>query len=109
MLRKLQDEQREWSQYNFGKSPSWMPFFGLVEELGELAHSHLKMAQGIRQNENHEAKAKDAVGDIVIFLSDYCNANGYDLEEIVRETWDSVKVRDWRKYPDTGMPAGSEK
>jgi len=100
MLKKLQDEQRPWVAYNFGDRPSWMPLLGVVEELGELAHAYLKRAQGIRTSENHTENAKDAVADIVIFLADYCSAEGFDLEAIVQETWDKVKQRDWKKNPD---------
>lgn len=42
MLRKLQEEQKPWVKHNFGDRPSWMPLLGAVEELGELAHAHLK-------------------------------------------------------------------
>lgn len=101
MLRKLQDEQRPWVKHNFGARPSWMPLLGIMEELGELAHSHLKQAQGIRSHEDHEAMAKDAVADIVIFLADYCSARDFDLESLVSETWAEVKKRDWKKNPET--------
>ncbi len=47
-------------------------------------------------------KAKDSVGDIIIYLSDYCNQMGFDLDKIVRETWERVKKRDWRANPKTG-------
>lgn len=99
MLRKLQDEQRPWVQHNFGDRPSWMPLLGVMEEVGELAHAHLKKAQGIRTNEDHDAKAADAVADIVIFLADYCSTVGIDLESVVLETWAEVRKRDWKANP----------
>lgn len=104
MLRKLQDEQRPWVKHNFGDRPSWMPILGAVEELGELAHAHLKKAQGIRLGEDHDAKAKDAVADVVIFLAAYCSAEGYDFEAVVQETWDKVKQRDYKADPIGGTP-----
>lgn len=106
MLRQLQDEQRPWVKHNFGDRPSWMPLLGIMEELGELAHAHLKMAQGIRTSEDHLAKAKDAVGDIVVFLADYCSAMGFDLETLVEETWEKVKKRDWKADPQKGKDGG---
>jgi NTP pyrophosphatase (non-canonical NTP hydrolase) len=102
MLRRLQEEQKGWVAHNFGERPSWWPLLGVMEELGELAHAHLKGVQGIRTGENHEAAAKDAVADIVIFLADYCTAEGIDFEEVVRETWEQVKKRDWRADPVSG-------
>lgn len=101
MLRKLQDEQKPWVLHNFGERPAWMPLLGAMEELGELAHAHLKEAQGIRNTEDHVANAKDAIADIIIYLADYSSARGFDLEEIVKSTWDQVKKRDWKKNPDT--------
>ena len=103
MLRKLQDEQRPWVKHNFGDRPSWMPLLGAMEELGELAHAHLKDAQGIRQGEDHKAAAQDAIADIVIFLADYCSAQGYDFESIVKTTWESVRQRDWKADPVGGV------
>ncbi len=98
-LRELQAEQVPWVKHNFGDRPSWMPLLGAVEELGELAHAHLKQAQGIRVSEDHDAKAKDAVADVVIYLADYCTARGFDLQSLVLETWDRVKQRDWKAHP----------
>jgi len=97
-LRQVQDEQVPWVNHNFPGRPAWQPLLGAVEELGELAHAHLKADQEIRGTaEEHEEAAKDAVGDIVIFLADYCTARGWDMEDIVTETWNSVKMRDWAK------------
>jgi len=96
MLRKLQDEQRPWVEHNFGERPSYWPLLGVVEEVGELCHAHLKHEQGIRTNEDHDAAKRDAVGDIVIYLSDYCSAEGIDLQAAVEETWAEVSKRDWK-------------
>ncbi len=53
------------------------------------------------------AERKDAVGDIVIYLSDYCYRNGFDLGTITQETWAKVSQRDWRKNPvDAAEKAG---
>ena len=102
MLRKLQQEQKEWSNYNFSNRTNYQPLLGIVEEVGELAHAHLKFEQNVRINEDHLAKKKDAIGDIVIFLSDYCTMNNIDFQEAVELTWNDVKTRDWIKYPKNG-------
>lgn len=104
LLRKLQHEHKAWQAYNFGTQEASDIFIGIVEEVGELAHSHLKQKQGIRSNEDHEAKSKDAIGDMCIFLANYCNLRGYDLHEIIETTWSEVSKRDWIKYPNTGRP-----
>ena len=102
-LRQLQREMREWSERNFGEQPSYQPLLGVVEELGELAHAQLKEEQGIRTNENHIEDAQDAVGDLLIFLMNYCSSRGWDVQEILERTWDSVKQRDWKKNPENGV------
>ena len=102
MLRKLQEEQVEWVKHNFGDRPAYWPLLGIFEEAGELAHAFLKREQGIRLNENHDEAIKDAVGDIVLFLSDFCQAEGIDFQSVVENTWNEVKKRDWKKNVNTG-------
>ena len=47
-FKQLQKEQIEWSARNFPDNEPWMPLLGIQEEVGELSHSFLKSAQGIR-------------------------------------------------------------
>lgn len=107
---QLQLEHYSWVQYNFpeqlhDENRALDGFIGTVEELGELAASILKLRQGIRgTKEEWKKKQKDAVGDIVIFLTSFCASNGLDLQECVEIAWSEVKERDWVKYPKTGMP-----
>jgi NTP pyrophosphatase (non-canonical NTP hydrolase) len=98
-LSTLQIDLEPWVAHNFGERPSWQPLLGLQEELGELSHAYLKRAQGIRTNEDHNAGIRDAVADLVIFLADFCNAEGIDLEREVALTWAKVSQRDWKKNP----------
>ena len=71
--------------------------------MGELAHAHLKDLQGIRgTHDEHMDNAKDAVADTIIFLSDYCTAMGFDLQDVMEKTWAMVKQRDWRSDPQNG-------
>ena len=103
MLRTLQNEVEKWADHNFGDKRD--PFFGVVEEVGELSHAILKKKQEIRGTaKEHEDAITDAVADIVIFLSDFCALHDIDFESCVLETWDKVKKRDWKKYPKTGFP-----
>lgn len=102
-IKQIQDAHREWLNRNFGDKTGdgvaqLEQFLGITEELGELAHALLKGRQGIRGSaEKHEAAAKDAVGDIFIFLSGFCCRKGWDLQEIIEETWAEVSQRDWTK------------
>ena len=103
-LARLQREQKVWAYHNFGPQRRYESLLGIVEELGELAHAHLKQEQGIRGVGDKEAQAKDAIGDMVIFLVGYCNSRGYNLQQIIGETWAEVRRRDWKLYPETGLP-----
>ena len=69
-FKTIQKKQNKWQKINFPNTKNYQPLLGVVEEVGELSHSHLKMEQGIRgSEEGHIAKIKDAIGDIVIFLA----------------------------------------
>jgi len=99
-LRRIQKEQAEWSLRNFGERPSYQPLLGIAEEVGELCHAHLKNEQGVRMTEDHEANKRDAVGDIMIYLMDYCSKEGFDVTQCLVETWNKVRQRDWVANPD---------
>lgn len=102
-FRRLQDEQRPWVAHNFPNHDSQDPLLGAVEELGELAHAHMKLKQGIRGTPTElVSAAKDAIADMVIYLADYCTARGFDFQSLVEETWTRVKSRDWKADPVTG-------
>jgi len=107
-LHSLQEQQKPWVKHNFGERPTVWPLLGLVEELGELCHAVLKDWQGIRTNEDHTAAAKDAIGDLVIFLSDYCSSRCFDLQQIVEDTWAKVQKRDWKADPKNGVSQGPD-
>lgn len=96
-LSEIQIEIARWTLMNFPNHSSIAPLLGLQEELGELSHHYLKMMQGIRNNENHKEGIKDAIGDLMIYLMDFCNEEELNLESIIEETWDKVKQRDWNK------------
>src|SRR5688572_7611302 len=97
-FRRLQHEVGEWSRRNFPNNMPHHPLLGLTEEVGELAHSHLKLEQGIRGTESEHILGKmDAVGDILIYLADYCSRNNIDMQETIEHTWRMVQKRDWQK------------
>lgn len=96
-LRQMQAEQRAWVAHNFPDSVPHQPLLGAMEELGELAHAHLKAEQGIRGDAaEHHLNKVDAIGDIVIYLADYCTKAGIDLEAAIEVTWAKVRKRDWQ-------------
>lgn len=104
-LNILQEEHAVWLAANFPQQKSHQPLLGLTEEVGELAHAHLKAEQGIRNYVDHREAVADAIGDIVIFLASYCNTNGYDLGTCVDDAWDEVKQREWNRFRQNGVDA----
>lgn len=121
-LKQLQEEQKSWVQHNFPNRESYMPLLGAIEEIGELSdlepddkhlfqlfkslakisHHHLKKEQKIRVSEDHDKEIADGIADCIIFLSDYSEAKGFDLQRIVEETWNKVKNRDWQRWKING-------
>lgn len=103
-LRELQSQISRWSQYNFPNNKPHMPLLGVAEEVGELCHAHLKLEQGIRGTpEALRDKAADAVGDILIYLADYCSRNSIDMDAALELALHEVLSRDWVRFPGNGV------
>lgn len=97
----LQTEAKKWTQHNFPNAKPYQPLLGIIEEVGELAHAHLKAEQGIR-DPKIESKV-DAIADAIVFMAHYCTLNNIDLQSAIYETWQEVKKRDWVKFPVNGI------
>lgn len=70
---QLVTERDAWVAKNFPPYPGEVPgndsIIGCIEELGELAHAYLKAKHGIRGTQReHDAAAKDAIGDLIVYL-----------------------------------------
>lgn len=107
-IRDYQDEVEKWSKKNFQPQDPIDPLLGITEEVGELNHAILKHRQGIRKGVDaatSQAMIKDALGDIFVFMCDFCQRNNIDLEDCVRDTWQEVLERDWQKNKKDGVTA----
>ena len=72
-LQQLQNEHKPWIEYNFhpiDKQYSYQPFEGIVEELGEL-----------EQAANYD-EAIDAIGDCLVFMSDFNSCLNLRFDEL---------------------------
>ena len=99
-LKELQVNASSWSKRNFGEhhGTGYRNLLGVSEEVGELCHAQLKGEQVIRHTPDEIlAMKKDAVGDIVIFLCNYCDSQGISIDDCVKSAWDEIKNRDWTK------------
>ena len=97
-LDQLQREVGDWSFQQFGvDQPDLYPLLGVSEEYGELVHSVLKIQQGIRLDDEDVGKEaeKDAVGDMIVYLLDFCERRGLDASECVEKAWGEVSKREW--------------
>ena len=92
----------------------------LAGDVGQIAHHILKIEQGIRdrqikrseqrfnelKKESTEeliAKEKDSIGDIQVFLLNFCSGRNYNGMDLLNETWKEVKKRDWKLFPKNGL------
>lgn len=108
-LKEFQQRVLAWQTYNFPNNGYIEPLMGIVEEVGELYHAVLKSRQQIRGfdtvlDTTSKNAAKDAVGDTLIYLFNFCSLYGLSIEECAETAWGEIKDRDWRKYPKTGRP-----
>lgn len=104
-VRGFQDTQGDWLRYNFPNAEPWEALAGLTEEVGELAHAHLKghnKIRGLESSLDIAERKGDAVGDIFIYLTSYCNTNGLDLQACIEKAWAEVEKRDWIANPTDG-------
>lgn len=103
-LTELRDQVGSWSRHCFGNPAvdGHIALLGVAEEVGELCHYHAKLEKGYRTEEDHEAEIEDAIGDIVIYLADYCSARNIDFETAVAEAWEKVRSRDWNRFSKDG-------
>lgn len=101
-LNKFQSDLNSWLDHNFPNTNSDAQIKGVMEELGELCHYDLKWKQQIRgiTKENAIPKIKDAVGDIVIYLCNYCNTMNISFRECVQTAMTEIMKRDWIEDPE---------
>lgn len=128
-LDEFRGELHEWlSRQPWWPNTSIEPLLGMTEELGELSHAVLKGWQGIRgSKEEHDAAARDAVGDLLVYACGFVIARAreeceqlrregaltaeeerrvwdkWSLQSILETTWTEVRARDWSQNPRNGV------
>lgn len=48
--------------------------------------------------------AGEAARKLISALNYFCALHHWKLEKILRDTWKEVGQRDWKRFPDTGLP-----
>lgn len=106
LVTEFQNRVAAWSDKNFtdalGIDVAKDKLLGVSEEVGELCHAILKLSQGIRMDEPHLENAQDAVGDIMLYLADFCHRMGFCMEECMVTALETVEKRNWKDNPATG-------
>ncbi len=69
-------------------------FIGMVEELGETVNEMVR---------NDRPKLIDGLGDLQVYLTNFCSFNGLSAHQAFIDTWREVRKRNWKKNPDTGQ------
>jgi hypothetical protein len=98
----LQDEVREWSVRNFGDNPAHRPILGIIEELGELIKAE--------HHDRNTLEAIDAVGDVMIYMADFCGKTNRKLMYIAGYAHGRVEVAKRglnSSILDAGIPSSS--
>lgn len=90
-LVAIQAEQIAWSEKNFGKQHERYPLMGMIEEILEFDAAwkarakarefDMPSSKGLAEL---EAEVVDAIGDIAIYMLDYCGKRGLQLKTL----WD---------------------
>lgn len=108
--KAVQREIWAWAMKNFGarvpgrwrrepdaRGVSEMTVFGLlVEETGEVMRCVVKREQGIRGSAEHwTAELRKELGDVGISLMNCASYEGWDLEELIAERWETISKRNW--------------
>jgi len=75
----------------------------IIVQHGLICHAYLKTEQKIRANQDHLESMQRAVGDLLLLLKKYSGILHVNLNDVVLETLKTVLVRDWQKYPETGV------
>lgn len=77
---------REWAHTRgiYKQGDAKTQFIKLMEEVGELSEAILK---------DDRVETKDAIGDIVVVLTNLSRMLGYNIEDCIEAAWDQIKNR----------------
>jgi len=88
------------------RSVGYRYLLGMMEELGEVTHVHLKREQQIREGLNPDEcdkLIKDGIGDLLNYAICYCESQGTDLISCLQVSWEQIKDRDWTQERKQGF------
>ena len=102
-LVAMQKEQIEWSERNFGKQHARYPLLGMIEETLEFDEAWKKLNEAMahdtvfpEERATLDAALLDTIGDIGIYMLDYCGKKGLSLADL----WNTRLYKDGGKWWD---------
>jgi len=102
LFQTLQEDVYNWSLKNFGDQRDFYPFMGLGEEAGELADALESPIEPTDVENNFEPSEEelDAVGDMLVYLADFCARRGLDYQEAYDSYCNVSPTHDnfWREF-----------
>lgn len=96
-------EEDIWRKLEHSTNPKPMHWLSVI------ARSNLKIAQGIRGSVDiHKDRALVAMRKLVWILNTEATIVGTTAANIAWNVWSEVRKRDWKAYPDTGLPPSNQ-
>ena len=91
-FEQLTNNVQEWAAARgiYTHSSARAQLLKAFSEMGELADADLK---------GDDPAARDAVGDVLICLINFCAMQGFDITDCLAGAWDEIKDRKGRMVP----------
>lgn len=93
-LTEMQLQLFAWQQENYPDSTVWTDVAGIAEEFGELASTQIDIMIGREPDkfESNEEAMKDAIGDVLIYLSQLSSKHGISFADALNSA--SAEIQD---------------
>jgi NTP pyrophosphatase (non-canonical NTP hydrolase) len=102
-LSVLQKEIRTWHARNYPKQSVMGNVLAVAEEVGEVARAYVKQESEVRGTWDHwQAEKAKELGDVLIGVLIVIEREGFDVESVLLQRWETIKNRDYLENPDTG-------
>jgi len=78
----------------------------VMRKIGDICRSDIKQIQGIRGYDDEQKvmfSLKDSIGDLTIFLINYCNLKKISFADCISLAYEQVISRDWKKNSYNGI------
>ena len=117
-LKELQMQVSAWAEErwpdrsNYKKSLD-LPFYRLVASAGGLSAIVSALAEGVLFDPDQDERIdpdicrdefRRLLGELVVYATEAAGRNGWNISNIVDETWREMRGEDWIRFPRPGRP-----